>query len=171
MTTPKLETAAIAGFVDDQLAFLPVSVLPFASEAMAMRGVISPTSSFATPGSLRTLTASTIADVTTILAVPLAPSAVARIVDNPPARLAVATPVADTDATLSSLLPHTIGLSTGSPALSKTKAISCVCSPINRDAVPGLTSMRPAGRNIPALSQAVMGYSSAAMSLSKPASS
>jgi hypothetical protein len=138
VTTPLADTAATAGLLDVQVTGRSVTTAPFASRTDATSVVVWPATTLADVGCTATLPTGT--RVTTTLAAPLLPPALALIVADPGAT-ALRTPVADTVATDGLLDAHVIGRSmTAVPLASVTVADNTAVWPTFRFAVDGWTA-------------------------------
>ncbi len=137
VTSPLLETVAIAVLPLAQVTTRPESGLPLASLGVAVSCTVAPCATDAVAGV--TLTDATGTAMTLIVAVPLLPSLVAVIVAEP-APTPVTSPLASTVTTTVLLLVHAI-TRPGSGVLLASSAVpvSCTVAPWAIDAVGGVT--------------------------------
>ena len=137
VTTPLVETVAMAGFPEVQATERPFRMLLAASLSVALSCVVAPT--IIDPLLGVTATVATGTGVTVIVASPATPSLVARITADPGYR-AVTSPVAETLATASAEELHATALPpSGLPCASLGVADSWVVEPTIRFCAPGVT--------------------------------
>jgi hypothetical protein len=135
VTTPLAETVTTDRLLDVHVTGRSVTTAPFASRTVARSVVVWPATRLVDVGSTATLPTGT--SVTTTLAAPLFPPALAPMVADPGAT-AVRTPVGDTVATSALLVAHVIGRSvTTVPLASVTVADNTAVWPTKRFAVVG----------------------------------
>lgn len=128
VTTPAVETLAIAGALEFHAKKRPVSTFEFASSAVAVSGIVVPLAIVEFGGDTTTEAIGTIC--TPIVAVPLTPSLVAVMVMGPPLARPVTSPVCDTLARVALPVDHVTARPVSVvPSAARVVAVSCAVAP------------------------------------------